>query len=71
MQGIPPDIQQWTLMASRAHLRQFISNLSVPQSILQPYIVRRVDSVTSPVLEVSQAGSRVRNETEEVSCLCL
>lgn len=67
MQGIPPDIQQWTLVASRAHLRQFISNLSVPQSILQPYIVRKVDSVTSPVLEVPQTEACVRNETEEVS----
>ncbi|KRT83619.1 hypothetical protein AMK59_3956 [Oryctes borbonicus] len=53
MQGVPRVFEAWTSMASRAQLRQFILNLSVPDSILQPYIVRRVDAVTSPVVESS------------------
>lgn len=51
MQGIPQDVQQWTLFASRMHIQQFMANLYVPDSILQPYLVRRVDALTSrPVL---------------------
>lgn len=56
MQGIPQDLQQWTLVASRAHFRQYMANLSVPDSILQPYIVRRVDSVTTPVVETERSA---------------
>ncbi|KAJ8968599.1 hypothetical protein NQ317_004415 [Molorchus minor] len=33
MQDIPQEIQSWTLMTSRVHLRQVMSNLSVPESI--------------------------------------
>ncbi|GJQ76871.1 hypothetical protein Trydic_g15077 [Trypoxylus dichotomus] len=55
MQGVPRVFEAWTSIASRAQLRQFISNLSVPDSILQPYIVRRVDTVTSPVVETTNA----------------
>lgn len=51
MQGVPRVFEAWTSLASRAQLRQFILNLSVPESILQPYIVRHVDTVTSPVVE--------------------
>lgn len=54
MQGLPTDIQQWTRMTSRTHLRQILSNLSVPQSILQPYIVRKIDAVTLSSTESSQ-----------------
>lgn len=64
MQGIPQEIQQWTLVASRAHLRRFISNLSVPESILQPYIVRTVDSVTSSNVETPTVASEANHGDE-------
>lgn len=53
IQGIPQNILRWTIVASRAHLRQFLSNLSVPTSVLLPYIARRIDSATSPINENS------------------
>lgn len=62
MQGVPRVLEAWTSLASRAQLRQFILNLSVPDSILQPYIVRNVDSVTTPVQETFRGGP-----AEEVS----
>lgn len=63
MQGLPADIQQWTVMTSRVHLRQFIANLSVPQSILQPYIVRTVDAVTLSSVSANQTETcSVNNE---------
>lgn len=68
MQGSSADIQQWTAMTSRAHLRQFISTLGVPQSILQPYIVRTVDSITSSIDTSQQQGdNQTTVQTEEVN----
>lgn len=69
MQGLPPDIQQWTTVTIRVHLRQFISNLSVPQSILQPYIVRTVDAVTlSSVSDNQVENNSVNNEEVNYAC---
>lgn len=62
--GTPEDIQQWYLMASREFLRHLMSNLSVPESILQPYIVRRVDSITNPVVENTPCGETAENVAE-------
>ncbi|CAH1179566.1 unnamed protein product [Phaedon cochleariae] len=45
MQDIPQDIQNWTLMTSRVHLRRILANLSIPDSILQPYIVHQSDPI--------------------------
>lgn len=70
MAGIPVDIQQWTLMTSRSQLQRFMANLSVPESILQPYIVRRAEAVLPSAVDSAQNESE-RN-TEEVSvCLTL
>ncbi|CAH1106518.1 unnamed protein product [Psylliodes chrysocephalus] len=41
LRDIPQDIQNWTLMTSRVQFRQILSNLSIPESILQPYIVHK------------------------------
>lgn len=65
MQGVPRVFEAWTSLASRAQLRQFILNLSVPESILQPYIVRHVDAVTSPVIEANE--NRMNNPPDEVN----
>uniref|UniRef100_A0A1Y1L7K7 Large proline-rich protein BAG6 n=1 Tax=Photinus pyralis TaxID=7054 RepID=A0A1Y1L7K7_PHOPY len=46
MQGIPQDLQQWTLMTSRGQMSLVLSTLDVPESILQPYIVREIDAIT-------------------------
>ncbi|KAI4471692.1 large proline-rich protein bag6 [Holotrichia oblita] len=54
MQGVPRVFEAWTSMASRAQLRHFILNLNIPHSILQPYIVRRIETVTPPLIHVNQ-----------------
>lgn len=54
MQGVPRVFEAWTSMASRAQLRHFILNLNIPPSILQPYIVRRIETVTPPLIHVNQ-----------------
>ncbi|XP_074038258.1 large proline-rich protein bag6-A isoform X3 [Leptinotarsa decemlineata] len=41
MHDIPQDVQNWTLRISREQLRHLLANLSIPESILQPYIVRQ------------------------------
>ncbi|KAG5900468.1 hypothetical protein JTB14_010882 [Gonioctena quinquepunctata] len=54
---VPQDIRNWTLMTSRVHLRGIISNLSIPESILRPYIVRQSDAVITSVVENRQPVS--------------
>ncbi|KAF5303718.1 hypothetical protein FQR65_LT00862 [Abscondita terminalis] len=61
MEGIPGDLQQWTLMTSRAHMILVLSSLDVPESVLQPYIVREVDAITPSIVNnetnASEGGS--------------
>ncbi|KAJ8927917.1 hypothetical protein NQ314_019547, partial [Rhamnusium bicolor] len=56
MAGVPQHIQNWTLMTSLVHLRQVISNLSVPESILQPYIVRQSEAALPSVINRCDVG---------------
>lgn len=63
MQDVPADIRGWTLVASRVHLRQVISNLSVPESVLQPYIVRRSEAALPSVLNLRQNQETNENKT--------
>ncbi|XP_050511240.1 large proline-rich protein bag6-A isoform X4 [Diabrotica virgifera virgifera] len=56
MRDVPQYVQNWTLMTSRVRLRQILSNLNIPESLLQPYIVHRP---MTPILE-----PMVENETE-------
>ncbi|XP_072393525.1 uncharacterized protein [Diabrotica undecimpunctata] len=56
MRDVPQHVQNWTLMTSRVRLRQILSNLNIPESVLQPYIVHRP---MTPILE-----PMVENETE-------
>ena len=39
------ELVDWAIVTNRTQLRQFLANISVPESILQPYIVRHVDSI--------------------------
>lgn len=64
MQGFPNDIRQWTAMTSRIQLRQVISNLSVPQSILQPYIVRKADPITTDATIETQQEKRTQEDKQ-------
>uniref|UniRef100_A0A6P7GL72 Large proline-rich protein BAG6 n=1 Tax=Diabrotica virgifera virgifera TaxID=50390 RepID=A0A6P7GL72_DIAVI len=56
MRDVPQYVQNWTLMTSRVRFRQILSNLNIPESLLQPYIVHRP---MTPILE-----PMVENETE-------
>lgn len=56
MADVPQEIQNWTLVTSRVHLRQVMSNLSVPESVLQPYIVRRSEASLPSVVNRSDVG---------------
>lgn len=59
MAGIPREVQQWAVATTRSELVSFMSDLSVPESILQPYIVKKTEAVLPPVTETAQ------NSTEE------
>lgn len=58
MAGIPREVQQWALVTTRGELVRFMSDLSVPESILQPYIVKKPEAVLPPVVEAVQNSSR-------------
>lgn len=64
MVGVPRDIQQWTLLMSRAQFQNFMRNLSVPESILQPYIVRRAEAVLPSVMDTIQSEGAEKTEDE-------
>ncbi|CAH0547365.1 unnamed protein product [Brassicogethes aeneus] len=72
---VPPEMQQWTFLSSRVHLRQFLSNLSVPENVLQPYIVHMAPvqpavSVAEPVTnEVSAGDACVQNNVQPVTAM--
>ncbi|KAK4877337.1 hypothetical protein RN001_009843 [Aquatica leii] len=68
MEGIPRDLQHWTLMTSRAHMMIVLSSLDVPESILQPYIVREVDAVT-PSLVNEPVTSQETNASNQVELM--
>ncbi|KAK9881545.1 hypothetical protein WA026_016423 [Henosepilachna vigintioctopunctata] len=59
MQGIPQDMQEWTLMNSRARLRQLMSNLNVPVQVIEPYIVHKTDTTAQ--------GHVIPQETRKVA----
>lgn len=67
MVGIPADIQQWTLITSRVQFQRFISNLSVPESVLQPYIVRRAEAVLPSI--VNSVSSNDSTGSSDEVCL--
>lgn len=47
MQDIPPELVQWSQRLSRIQLVQFSNTINIPESELQPYIVKTDDSVTT------------------------
>lgn len=60
MEGyIPQDVEQWTILAVRTQLQQFITNLRVPTSSLQQYIIRNVDSITATNVEQMETEEHV------------
>ncbi|KAJ8919800.1 hypothetical protein NQ315_006329 [Exocentrus adspersus] len=56
MTDVPQEIQNWTLMTSRMHLRQVMSGLSVPESVLQPYLVRKSQASLPSAVNRSDVG---------------
>lgn len=64
MVGVPRDIQQWTLITSRAQFQNFMRNLSVPESVLQPYIVRRAEAILPSVMDTMQSDEGDKTEDE-------
>ncbi|XP_056647813.1 large proline-rich protein bag6-B isoform X2 [Diorhabda sublineata] len=61
MRDIPQDIQNWTVMTSLVQLRQIVANLSVPEGLLQPYIVHRT---SRSVLTTNNEETVVQKEPE-------
>lgn len=61
---MPVEFRQFTTVTSRANFCTFISNLDVPESILQPYIVRKIDAVTPRLLEENSMNSTINNSEE-------
>lgn len=59
MSGIPRQIRQWVIATIKRKLISFMSDLSVPESILQPYIVKKTEAVLPPVAGATQ------NNTDE------
>lgn len=47
MLDVMPELRSWTMMTSRYHLRQVISNLNIPDTELQQYIVLKTDTQSS------------------------
>ncbi|KAF5302679.1 hypothetical protein FQA39_LY10175 [Lamprigera yunnana] len=66
MQGIPSGLYQWTMMTSRAHMMLVLSSLDVPESILQPYIVREVDPITPTVANETETMDDNTTTTNEM-----
>lgn len=66
MVGVPRDIQQWTLITSRAQFQNFMRNLSVPESILQPYIVRRAEAILPSVMDTAQIDGEDKIQDEVI-----
>lgn len=66
MQGIPQDLQQWMLMTCRTHMSVVLSSLDVPESILQPYIVREIDAITPSIAHepVTSQGNSTAPQVE-------
>lgn len=67
MEGIPRYLQQWTLRTGRAQISLILSSLDVPESILQPYIVRDVDAVTSAASEQNPQSEPMQVEQEALN----
>lgn len=74
MQDVPPEIQNWTLMTSRIHLRQILSHLNIPENIIQPFVMYRQENVplvqsrptivnnyVPPEVEVSKSAAKTFN----------
>ncbi|KAF2896772.1 hypothetical protein ILUMI_09390, partial [Ignelater luminosus] len=64
LHGVPVEFRQFTTVTSRANFCTFISNLDVPESILQPYIVRKIDAVTPRLIDENGMNSTVNNSEE-------
>lgn len=54
MAGIPREVQQWALVTTRGEFIRFMNDLSVPESILQPYIVKKTEAILPSITESSE-----------------
>lgn len=66
MSSVPREVLQWAIISIRSELVRFMNESSVPESILQPYIVKKTDAVLPPVTETQQnnGSDDVRDEQE-------
>lgn len=64
MAGMPREVQQWAVVTTRGELVRFLNDLSVPESILQPYIVKKTEAVLPPVTKTSQNNTSAGNKDE-------
>jgi hypothetical protein len=65
MQGIPSELQNWTMITSCANLRHFMANLGVADGEVEQYIVRSADvSMATPPEQPAQSETRTTQEAE-------
>jgi hypothetical protein len=65
MQGIPSELQNWTMITSCANLRHFMANLGVADGEVEQYIVRSADvSMATPPEQPAQSETRATQEAE-------
>lgn len=62
MSGIPREVQQWAVVTTRGELVRFMNELCVPESILQPYIVKKTEAVLPSITETSQNNTNDNKE---------
>lgn len=68
MEGIPTELQNWTRLSSLTNLRHFISNLNVPQSEIEQYIISASDvaMVESEPMDTDDVPLEMTAEAEPV-----
>lgn len=64
MQGIPAELQNWTMITSCANLRHFMANLGLNEAEIEPYIVRNTD-VPMPTPPEQPVQSEVRSTSQQ------
>lgn len=66
MAGMSPQVQQWAIARTRGEVVRYLSNLSVPESILQPYIVKKTEAVLPQETETTEVTTTVSDEPMEL-----
>ncbi|XP_064215917.1 large proline-rich protein BAG6 isoform X2 [Tribolium castaneum] len=69
MQGIPTELQNWTMITSCANLHHFMANLGIDRSEVEPYIVRSTDVPMATPPDPTVQNEVRNNTTQEVESM--